>query len=77
MPRSDIAGYPPMSDYPKWMYHATEAPRMVKNEADEETLLGQGWSSTYIHQDYPKWVDGKVIKSPEEEPAPATGKTKK
>jgi hypothetical protein len=75
MPRSDIAGYPSMSDYPKWMYHPTEAPKMVKNESDEETLLGQGWSSSYIQQEYPKYVDGKVVNNPDEDAPPA--KTKK
>ena len=39
--------------WPRWMFHATEAPRMVGSQADADAL-GEGWSDTYIKQDYPK-----------------------
>ena len=71
MPRkSDIAGYPSMKEYPKWMYHSTEPPRMVKSEEEEMSFLDKGWSTEYIEQKYPKYVgDGKVAANPEEEAA--------
>lgn len=39
--------------WPRWVYHATEAPRMISSEQDKEAL-GEGWSLEYIHRDYPK-----------------------
>lgn len=42
-----------MSPYPKYKYHATEPPKQVKNEAEEQAL-GPEWQDTYIKQDYPK-----------------------
>ena len=42
-----------MSPYPKYKYHATEPPKQVKSEAEEQAL-GSEWQDTYIKQDYPK-----------------------
>lgn len=70
--KTGIAGYPSTRDYPKWMYHSAEKPRMVNNEEQESALAEQGWSIEYIHQAYPKAVvdkDGNVtiVQSPDDE----------
>jgi hypothetical protein len=39
---------------PRDMYHATKQPVKVYSE-QEEAELGEEWSSTYIHQKYPRW----------------------
>lgn len=78
MRKTNIAGYPSMAEYPKWMYHATEPPRSIKSEKEEETLLKAGWSAEYIKKRYPKYVEGKgVVASPEEEAKPAPPAPKK
>ena len=38
---------------PKWKYHATLAPKLVRSR-QEECKLGPGWSDQYQHQGYPK-----------------------
>ena len=38
---------------PKWKYHATLAPKLVRSR-QEERDLGPGWSDQYQHQEYPK-----------------------
>jgi hypothetical protein len=38
---------------PKWKYHATLAPKLVRSR-QEECKLGSGWSDQYQHQEYPK-----------------------
>ena len=38
---------------PKWKYHATLAPKLVRSR-QEECKLGPGWSDQYQHQEYPK-----------------------
>ena len=42
--------------YPKWKYHATEEPRLVK-DADEEAKLGKSWCEN--PQDCEKAADSK------------------
>jgi hypothetical protein len=68
------------ASWPQWRYHATEAPRHVNSPAELEKL-GEGWSSTYIHKDYPKTkfrlkaepkpgeplYETRVVDTPEEE----------
>lgn len=65
------------SPYPRPMYHATELPVLVKSE-EQEQALGEGWSSTYIYQAYPKIKFGpngevKSVANPEEEAALGAG----
>jgi len=65
------------SPYPRPMYHATELPVLVKSE-EQEQALGEGWSSTYIYQAYPKikfGPNGEVrnVANPEEEAALGAG----
>jgi hypothetical protein len=54
---------------PKWKYHETLAPKLVRSR-QEECALGPGWSDQYQHQEYPKCVyhptkapSGKVVKN--------------
>ena len=39
--------------WPRWVYHATEAPKQVRDQ-QELDCLEDGWSSDYIKRDYPK-----------------------
>jgi hypothetical protein len=56
--------------YPAAMYHKNEQyPIMVDNRADEEALAAQGWTRAYIHKEYPKWVNGVIVKNKEEHDA--------
>lgn len=57
------------------MFHATEPSKQVNSEA-EQNALGEGWSETYIHRDFPKMkfrlgaggkVENKIVADPEEE----------
>ena len=62
--------------YPRYVYHATEPPRIV-NSKEEYEALGEGWFLTYQHQDYPKMMfapngDTAVVNNPEEETAQTT-----
>lgn len=50
---SDPAALSPGREYPRWMYHATEKPKMVSSR-QEEVALEPEWSRVYIHQEYPK-----------------------
>jgi hypothetical protein len=50
---SDPAALSPGREYPRWIYHATEKPKMVSSR-EEEVALGLEWSRVYIHQEYPK-----------------------
>jgi hypothetical protein len=50
---SDPAALSPGREYPRWMYHATEKPKMVSSR-QEEVALEPEWSRVYIHQKYPK-----------------------
>ena len=67
------AGLSPGREFPRLMYHATNAPKTISS-AQEEAALGQEWSRVYIHQDYPKvkyhW-NGKTVtvKNADEEAA--------
>jgi hypothetical protein len=49
----DPAALSPGREYPRWVYHATEKPKMVSSR-QEEVALGPEWSRVYIHQEYPK-----------------------
>lgn len=50
---SDPPALFPGREFPRFVYHATQEPKMVST-AEEETALGPEWSRTYIHQEYPK-----------------------
>ena len=64
-----------MREYPKWIFHATENPRMVKSEDEEISYLDKGWSTVYIPQSTPKYVPPKAAEpAPEEPAAPAKKK---
>jgi len=53
--------------YPFYMYHTDEdEPRRVDDTAQEVALENKGWVIRYIHKDYPKWVNGVILKSKEE-----------
>ena len=72
---SDPAALSPGREYPRWIYHATEKPKMVSSR-QEEVTLGPEWSRVYIHQEYPKvkyhW-SGKEITIPTDAEEAALG----
>jgi hypothetical protein len=73
----DIGAYN-FSGFPKLVYHPTELPKTVQNPVEEEALVAEGWSTTYIVQAYPKCMfstDGQVknVANPEEEAALGPG----
>ena len=58
----------PSSPYPRYVYHADHnEPIRVDSKAEETNLLNQGWTTRYLHKEYPKWVNGKVVQSKKEE----------
>jgi hypothetical protein len=73
----DIGAYN-FSGFPKLMYHPTELPKTVNYPADQEKLEAEGWSSTYIVQEWPKCYFGpdgatKNVANPEEAAALGPG----
>ena len=60
----------PSSPYPRYVYHADHnEPIRVDSKAEETNLLNQGWTTRYLHKEYPKLVNGKTVYSKEEEDA--------
>ena len=61
--------------YPIYMYKAnTEAPKIIANKEEENTAIADGWSTAYVHYEYPKWItleDGStiIVRSEEEHTA--------
>lgn len=54
--------------YPLYMYHKKEAePVRVDSRGEEVELTNKGWSSSYIHKEYPKWINGELITSAKED----------
>ena len=51
--RSDPGALSPGREFPRFMYHASLASKMVSS-TQEEVGLGPEWSRVYIHQNYPK-----------------------
>jgi hypothetical protein len=51
-------------EYPKWLYHATKPPRVVRGP-EEQAALGPGWAES------PAEVPGE---SPQEDRKPKEGK---
>jgi hypothetical protein len=63
--------------WPRYAYHATEAPRIVSSKEEFQTLEPDGWTLQYQHKDYPKMMfapngDTAVVNNPEEETAQAS-----
>lgn len=57
--------------FPRYVFHATEPPRIVSSQAERDAL-GEDWSDTYIKKDYPKAKFGPngeftTVASPEDE----------
>ena len=40
---------------------------MVISKAEEAEFSNKGWIATYVHKEYPKMVDGKIVNSHAEE----------
>jgi all-beta uncharacterized protein len=73
----DIGAYN-FSGFPKLMYHPTELPKTINYPADQEKLEAEGWSATYIVQEWPKCYFGpdgatKNVANPEEAAALGPG----
>ncbi len=45
-------------EYPKWKYHATEAPKLVADKAEEDAL-GKGWHESPGEAEKPAKSDKK------------------
>lgn len=57
-----------VSQYPKYMYHREyDEPRRVDTKEQENDLKNKGWVSRYLHKEYPKWVNGILCKTAEQE----------
>jgi hypothetical protein len=74
---SGPAGPFQLQTWPRYAYHATEAPRIVSNKEEFEALGEEGWSLQYQHKDFPKMMfapngDTAVVNTPEEETAQAS-----
>lgn len=64
----EVASSRQIRPYPRYMYHKDEnEPKVVMSRAEETELSTKGWITTYIHKEYPKMVDGKIVNSQEEE----------
>lgn len=44
------------SVYPRFVYHATLAPRIVNDKDAHEEMKAAGWKDSYILQHYPKFI---------------------
>ena len=50
--------------YPFYMYHTDhDEPRRVDEHDQEVALENKGWVTHYIHKDYPKMVNGVIVKN--------------
>ena len=48
--------------YPHYMWHKNQdKPLLVANKDEERQLAEKGYQSRYIHKDYPKWVNGRIV----------------
>jgi len=55
------------SPYPKYVYHPDHnEPRRVDSKPEEQELGTKGWTASYIHKEYPKWIGDKLVQSKEE-----------
>lgn len=57
--------------FPRYVFHATEEPRLITSQQDRDAL-GEEWSDQYIKRDYPKAKFGPngeytTVASPEDE----------
>ena len=57
-----------VNDYPRYVYHREyDEPRRVDNREQENELVNKGWSKSYLYKEFPKYVNGIIVKTPEEE----------
>lgn len=49
----------PFKTYPKHLYHATDAPRIVYGKEDEDKARKDGYGDNYIHQG-PKYTKAEL-----------------
>lgn len=49
---------------PKAMHHTEKDSVMVYGPAEEKEYAAKGYTDQYTHKEYPKWVDGKLVKEP-------------
>lgn len=53
----------PFHQFPVHLYHAEHAPIVAHNAEEEQKALDAGYSEAYVHQEYPKHIDGVEVKS--------------
>ncbi|RLC24895.1 MAG: hypothetical protein DRH93_03305 [Deltaproteobacteria bacterium] len=50
--------------FPIYLYHKEyDTPKRVDNRAQMTDLQNKGWVNRYIKKEYPKWVNGIVVRS--------------
>ena len=61
--------------YPIYMYKAnTDAPKIIANKEEKDVAIADGWSTAYVHYEYPKWIilengSNMLVKNAEEHTA--------
>jgi len=54
--------------YPVYLYYKDKTnPIRVDTKAKEVEMTNLGWTVRYQHKEYPKWIDGKIVKTEAEE----------
>lgn len=51
----------PFHEFPKHLYHAEKPAVIAHNAADEAEARESGYGDEYVHQEYPQYVDGKLV----------------
>lgn len=59
----------PFTQFPKHLYHATEQAVIVHTAQEEAEARANGYQDEYVHQEYPKHVNGRVVNNASEEAA--------
>lgn len=53
-----------LKTYPRYMYHRNhDKPVRVDSKAEQTDRKNVGWTTGYIHKEYPKWVNGELVRS--------------
>ena len=50
--------------FPVYVYHKDhDEPKRCDNKDELRALVDRGWQTRYIHKEYPKWVNGRIVKN--------------
>lgn len=56
----------PGNPYPRILYRRAET-KQVNNQLEYQAALADGWSDSYVYQEYPKMVNGQIVQNSQEE----------